>query len=72
MSRCSTGSKDCGPVWQAISNTKLHMDGDYHVTLEAELENFLVLDESTINLAITMMNDPMLQIDCVGSLNIPV
>ena len=47
------------------------MDGDYHVTLEAELENFLAPDESTVNLAITMMNDPMLQIDCVGSLNIP-
>ncbi|KAK7846593.1 hypothetical protein CFP56_007670 [Quercus suber] len=62
--------KDC----QNLQNTKTHetcLEGDYHVTLEAELENFLVPDESTVNLAITMMNDPMLQIDCFGSLNIP-
>ena len=62
--------KDC----QNLQNTNSHetcLDFDYHVTLEAELENFLVPDESTVNLAITMMNDPMLQIDCFGSLDIP-
>ncbi|KAL0001984.1 hypothetical protein SO802_015765 [Lithocarpus litseifolius] len=62
--------KDC----QNLQNTNTHeifLDGDYHVTLEAELENFLVPDESTVNLAITKMNDPMLQIDCFRSLDIP-
>ena len=62
--------KDC----QNLQNTKTHetfLEGDYHVTLEAELENFLVPNESTVNLAITMMNDPMLQINCFGSLDVP-
>ena len=62
--------KDC----QNLQNTKTHetcLEGDYHVTLEAKLENFLVPNESTVNLAITMMNDPMLQIDCFGSLDVP-
>nr|POE57265.1 hypothetical protein CFP56_01914 [Quercus suber] len=59
--------------YQNLQNTNTHetwLDGDYHVNLEAELENFLVPDEPTVNLAITMMNDPMLQIDCFGSLDI--
>ena len=62
--------KDC----QNLQNTKTHetfLEGDYHVTLEAKLENFLVPNESTVNLAITMMNDPMLQINCFGSLDVP-
>ena len=62
--------KDC----QNLQNTNTHetcLDFNYYVTLEAELENFLVPDESTVNLAITMMNDPMLEIDCFGSLDIP-
>ncbi|KAL0006272.1 hypothetical protein SO802_013833 [Lithocarpus litseifolius] len=59
---------------QNLQITKTHetcLDGDYHVTLETEVENFLVPDESTVNLAITMMNDPILQIDCFGSLDVP-
>nr|POF24479.1 high mobility group b protein 10 [Quercus suber] len=59
---------------QNLQNTKTHetcLDGDYHVTLETEVEKFFVPDESTVNLAITMMNDPVLQIDCFGSLDIP-
>ena len=59
---------------QNLQITKTHeacLDGDYHVTLETEVENLLVPDESTVNLAITMMNDPILQIDCFGSLNVP-
>ncbi|KAM4115171.1 hypothetical protein ACJW30_04G128100 [Castanea mollissima] len=62
--------KDCQNLQNAKTNETC-LDGDYHVTLEAELEKFLVPDESTVNLAITMMNDPMLQTDCFGSLNIP-
>ena len=60
--------------FQNLQNTKTHetfLEGDYHVTLEAKLENFLVPNESTVNLAITMMNDPMLQINCFGSLDVP-
>ena len=59
---------------QNLQITKTHeacLDDDYHVTLETEVENLLVPDESTVNLAITMMNDPILQIDCFGSLNVP-
>ena len=40
--------KDC----QNLQNTNTHetcLDFDYYVTLEAELENFLVPDESTVN-----------------------
>uniref|UniRef100_A0A2N9EPQ6 HMG box domain-containing protein n=1 Tax=Fagus sylvatica TaxID=28930 RepID=A0A2N9EPQ6_FAGSY len=62
------------------------LDDDYHVTLETNVEkfhvpdestvktnveNFLVLDESTASLAITTMKNPIFQIDCFGSLDIP-
>ncbi|KAK4575597.1 hypothetical protein RGQ29_026525 [Quercus rubra] len=60
--------------FQNLQNTKTHenfLEGDYHVTLEAKLENFLVPNESTVNLAITMMNDLMLQINYFGPLDVP-